>query len=139
MKLTPAKKRTKNDKVSQWCFNATLTSERNVFVAEAVDSRTRSRSRKALVSGRQRRKMINRTGGQAPNQNKGRQPWLVVSTSALAKTVASRYPMMYPTCRIPDIRPRAAGGQSSSAVATAFPYIPPIAIPNKERQARNCL
>lgn len=35
--------------------------------------------------------------------------------------------------------PRASGGQSSSAVAAALPYNPPMAIPNKARQARNCL
>jgi hypothetical protein len=38
---------------------------------------------------------------------------------------------------MPLIRPRASSGQSSSAVAAALPYKPPMAIPNKARQARN--
>jgi hypothetical protein len=79
--------------------------------------------------------MIN-TGGQAPNQNRGRHPWLVVSTNALAKTVTSKYPSEYPTWNIPGMIPRVAGGQSSIAVAAAFPYSPPIAMPKSARQAR---
>jgi hypothetical protein len=51
--------------------------------------------------------------------------------------VARKYPTMYPIWSSPDMSPLAAGGQSSRAVATAFPYMPPIAIPNSARQARN--
>jgi hypothetical protein len=59
-----------------------------------------------------------------------------VSTNALAKTVASKYPSEHPTWNIPEIIPRAAGGQSSIAVAAVFPYRPPIAMPKSARQAR---
>ena len=100
---------------------------------------TAARSRKDLVSGRQSRKMMIKTGGQAPNQYRGLQPCEVVSTRPRAKAVASRYPKAYPCCSMPDIKPRAASGQSSNAVAAAFPYSPPMAMPKSARQARNCL
>lgn len=44
-----------------------------------------------------------------------------------------------PCCSIPEMMPRASDGQSSRAVAAAFPYRPPMATPNSARQARNCL
>jgi hypothetical protein len=43
-----------------------------------------------IVSGRRSRKTMIRTGGQAPNQNNGLHPWLVVFTKALANAVARR-------------------------------------------------
>ncbi len=53
-------------------------------------ARTAARAWYDFVSGRARRKRIIKTGGQAPNQYRGRQPWLVVPTRPLAKAVAKR-------------------------------------------------
>src|SRR6267154_2290052 len=54
-------------------------------------------------------------------------------------TAAMRYPKAYPCWRTPDPRPRASIGRFSSAVDEARPQTPPIAIPKKDRRARNCL
>lgn len=54
-------------------------------------------------------------------------------------TAAMRYPKAYPCWRTPDARPRASIGRFSSAVDEARPQTPPIAIPKKDRRARNCL
>jgi len=52
-------------------------------------------------------------------------------------TAAMRYPKAYPCWRTPDARPRASTGRFSSAVDEARPQTPPIAIPKRDRRARN--
>ena len=67
MKLKPAINNTKYVKSSQCRFRATLPSATKVPATFPFAARTASRSRYALVSGKQKRKMMIKTGGQAPN------------------------------------------------------------------------
>ena len=75
---------------SQCFLTATRPSERKVPVTLPFAFLTAALSLYEEVSGRQRRKMMMRTGGHAPNQYRGRQPWDVVSTRPRAKAAASR-------------------------------------------------
>lgn len=77
---------------NQCFFKATLPSATKLLATLPLAFLTASRSTYDFVSGRHSRKMMISTGGQAPNQKRGRQPWGVVSTRARANTVASRYP-----------------------------------------------